>query len=55
MKGKLIKKLCAVVLSALMLAGAGAVNALPYVGTGLKVRAKRTIMAAAMTELAMRS
>ena len=42
MKSKFIKKLCAVALSALMLAGAGAVNALPYVGTGLTVSAETT-------------
>ena len=39
MKGKLLRKLCAVSLSALMLVGGGAVGAVPFVSTGLSVSA----------------
>ncbi len=42
MKGRLLKKLCAVSLSALMLAGTGAVNIVPAVSQGLSVSAAET-------------
>ena len=42
MKGKFIKKLCAVVLSALMLAGAGAIRSVLFIDTGLTVSAAET-------------
>ena len=46
MKGKLIKKLCAAAMSILMLAGAGAINALPFVGMGVTVSAEELLAAA---------
>ena len=42
MKGKLLRKLCAVSLSALMLVGGGVVGAVPFVSTGLSVSAATT-------------
>ena len=39
MKGKIMKKLCAVSLSALVLTGTGVMQAVPFVGTGLAVNA----------------
>lgn len=39
MKGKIMKKLCAVSISALMLTGTGVMQAMPFVGTGLSVNA----------------
>ena len=39
MKGKLLRKLCAVSLSALMLAGIGGVHAVPLFGESLPVSA----------------
>ena len=42
MRGNIIKKLCAVSLSAAMLFGAGAVGAVPFVSTGLSVSAATT-------------
>ena len=42
MKGKLLRKLCAVSLSALMLVGGGAVGAVPFVNTAVTVSAATT-------------
>ena len=42
MKSKFIKKLCAVALSALMLAGAGAIGSVPFIDTSLTVSAETT-------------
>ena len=42
MKGKLLRKLCAVSLSAVMLFGAGAVGAVPFVDTAVTVSAAET-------------
>ena len=39
MKGKLLRKLCVVSLSVLMIAGAGTVNVVPFISEGLSVSA----------------
>ncbi len=39
MKGKLLRKLCVVSLSVLMIAGAGTVNVVPFISEGLPVSA----------------
>ena len=43
MKGKFLKKLCAVALSALVLMGAGVMGSVPLIETGLTVRAKELV------------
>ena len=43
MKGKFLKKLCAVELSALVLMGAGVMGSVPLIETGLTVRAKELV------------
>ena len=42
MKGKLLKRMCVVALSALMLAGVGATGAVPFVDTAVTVSAAET-------------